>query len=146
MILSTLSVLTSILILYLHHTATPNPISDTAKALIFNGLATAVCMRGNVPESTSSKVAPDQEQAKVAEAGWVPGNEQPSALLNHDLQIIADDLSFIAQRMKKQDRDEDIIEQWRTLARMLDRIFFWISVVYIVIILLVCLARQDPDY
>ena len=139
-----MSVMTSILVIYLHHSETAKPLPEKVQNVLFNGVARVVCMRSKVPDPTAVKVAPDEVEtaAKLAEFYMNEKNESS----NRDLRGIANDLSFIASRMKKQGKDEEIIKQWRALAKLLDRIFFWIAVIYMLIMLIIFISNQDPNY
>jgi preprotein translocase subunit SecG len=150
MILSSVSVLTSILILYLYHKGTSTQVPEKIKTIFFRGLATAMCMRAHMPDGSHSQVVPtekDTEKANANKNAWpLDVDDGPPILADHDLQKLANDLSYIAQRAKKQDKDQEIVEEWRNVARVLDRFLFWVSTVLVVIILFVFLMRRDPSY
>ena len=154
MTLSTVSVLTSIVILYFHHKGTSTRVPEKAKTFFFKGLATAMCMKGDVPERSGNTVAPcrqanetEKGQSVDAKTAWpVDVDDCPPVLADHDLQKLSNDLSYIANKTRKQDRDNEILDEWRALARILDRFLFWVSSVLVLIILLYFLVRKDPEY
>ena len=148
MTLSSMSVLTSILVIYLHCNTAAKPLPEKVQNILFKHIAKFMCMRSNVPDPTSVKVAPDDGEVTTKNAKFsvqdLHGGKDESP--NEHMRGIAQDLSFIASRMKKQGRDEEIIEQWRALAKLLDRIFFWIAVIFILIMLICFLTANDPSY
>ena len=144
MSLSSMSVMTSILVIYLHHNEMAKPLPKKVQNVLFNCVARVVCMRSKVPDPTSVKVAPDEEETTAKLAEFSVDEKDESS--NQDIRGIANDLSFIASKMRKQSRDEEIIEQWRALAKLLDRIFFWIGVIYILVSLIIFLSNKDTNY
>ncbi|KAI1883728.1 hypothetical protein AGOR_G00234530 [Albula goreensis] len=52
---------------------------------------------------------------------------------NEDIKEAVDGVRFIAEHMKEEDEDEGIIEDWKYVAMVIDRLFLWIFVLVCVV-------------
>lgn len=52
---------------------------------------------------------------------------------NIDVEDAVDGVRYIAEKMKSEDDDEGIIEDWKYVAMVIDRLFLWIFVLVCVV-------------
>ena len=63
-----------------------------------------------------------------------------------DLKQILDQLKYLVDYVKSQEDDSSIQDEWKSMALVLDRLFFWITAIVSVILLIVFLVRRDAHY
>ncbi|XP_007525855.2 neuronal acetylcholine receptor subunit beta-4 [Erinaceus europaeus] len=56
-----------------------------------------------------------------------------SGRFQQDVQEALDGVSFIAQHMKSDDQDQSVVEDWKYVAMVVDRLFLWVFVVVCVL-------------
>lgn len=52
-----------------------------------------------------------------------------SGRFRQDLQEALEGVSFIAQHLESDDRDQSVIEDWKFVAMVVDRLFLWVFVI-----------------
>ena len=147
MSLSSVSVLTSIWVLYLHHKDATRVVPHCVKIFAFRGMATILCMRASVPQlAPREKVAPKLNGDHVNEddgrRAYLPcqGHGIP------DLAGISDNLAYITDKMKEKEEEDIIMAEWKAVAKILDRFLFWISSFVIIFIFVLLITSQDTDH
>ncbi|XP_024417603.2 neuronal acetylcholine receptor subunit beta-4 [Desmodus rotundus] len=58
---------------------------------------------------------------------------RPSGRFQQDVQEALEGVSFIAQHMKSDDEDQNVVEDWKYVAMVVDRLFLWVFVVVCVL-------------
>ncbi|XP_045304466.1 neuronal acetylcholine receptor subunit beta-4 isoform X1 [Leopardus geoffroyi] len=66
-------------------------------------------------------------------AGLQDFRPRPSGRFQQDVQEALEGVSFIAQHMKSDDRDQSVVEDWKYVAMVVDRLFLWVFVVVCVL-------------
>ncbi|ELT96598.1 hypothetical protein CAPTEDRAFT_208789 [Capitella teleta] len=127
--ISTASTLLSILVLYLHHKGPqtrPGPYAKT----FFKICATVLCMKSLVPDPLDKvdirrelgdlKIDPvDENETKTKKEA---GNDLQKAV-----EKISAQLEYMKKAMEDSEIENTIVGEWKAIAMVLDRCFFWIA-------------------
>jgi hypothetical protein len=148
MTLSSVSVITSIWVLYLHHKDATRVVPHCLKIFAFNGMATLLCMKTSVPRvAPKEKVAPKPEADLMIEEDIngrrtfpCQGHSLP------DLSGIYDNLAYITDKMKEKEEEDIVMAEWRAVAKILDRMLFWVSSIVILLIFIALVTSQDKTH
>lgn len=60
-----------------------------------------------------------------------------------ELQQILDNLRFFVDRVKSNDKDDKVGDEWKALAMLLDRTFFWLTTFLAVILIPTFLLQKQ---
>ncbi|XP_020370129.1 neuronal acetylcholine receptor subunit beta-4 [Rhincodon typus] len=161
MVLVTFSIVTSVCVLNVHHRSpSTHTMPEWVKQMFLKKLPTLLFMKR--PESRSLKDRISREQTSACpngkedqtdvqtcyinkepakEYGWHLGDlpdhqdlrKKGSSKVNSSIQEAVDGVRFIAEHMKSEDDDQSIIEDWKYVAMVIDRLFLWIFVLVCVI-------------
>ncbi|XP_038660152.1 neuronal acetylcholine receptor subunit beta-4 isoform X2 [Scyliorhinus canicula] len=161
MVLVTFSIVTSVCVLNVHHRSpSTHTMPEWVKQMFLKKLPTLLFMKR--PENRSIKDRIDKKQpsadtddkADQAEVqtcyvnkesakkyGWRLGDmsddqdsrKEASAKISSSVQEAVDGVRFIAEHMKSEDDDQSIIEDWKYVAMVIDRLFLWIFVLVCVV-------------
>ncbi len=142
--ISTLSVVVSIIVLYLHHKEPGTRAPRWLRRSAFGGLAKALCMRESIPEYTDDKVAPAKPEGTMEPEDLEDPVKPPISLA---AQVEPDELKvylrYLTEKMRTKDEEDAILEEWRAVARIIDRVLFWICFIVVVIVVIVLMSRED---
>ena len=146
--LCTLSTVAAIFILYLHHHVAKRCVPPAAQKIFFRYLATVLCMRSSVPKGDHTITDDHQwadkvrtEQPRNVPNGGENVKQDQTAFHNPQMEDILYYLRFMSNRMKKRDLASETQEQWKALARVMDRLFFWMCLLGFAI---ACMAIFGP--
>ncbi|XP_048383377.1 neuronal acetylcholine receptor subunit beta-4-like [Stegostoma tigrinum] len=161
MVLVTFSIVTSVCVLNVHHRSpSTHTMPEWVKQIFLRKLPSLLFMKR--PESRSLKDRIIREQTTACptgkedqtdvqaccinkepakEYGWHLGDlsdcqglrKNESSMVNSSIQEAVDGVRFIAEHMRSEDDDQSIIEDWKYVAMVIDRLFLWIFVLVCVI-------------
>uniref|UniRef100_A0A7N8XRT9 Cholinergic receptor, nicotinic, beta 5a n=1 Tax=Mastacembelus armatus TaxID=205130 RepID=A0A7N8XRT9_9TELE len=124
MVLVTFSIVSTVCVLNVHHRSpSTHHMPEWVKYLFLVRLPTFLLMRR--PGSSNTR---DKFRQKYA-----TGSSTGKTISHSDLEEAVDGVRYIAEHMKTEDDDEGIIEDWKYVAMVIDRLFLWIFI-------LVCLV------
>lgn len=86
------------------------------------------------PASAATPKSPPGSAA--AAAAGLPGDrrlQSPSGRFQQEVQEALEGVSFIAQHMRSDDQDQSVVEDWKYVAMVVDRLFLWVFVVVCVL-------------
>uniref|UniRef100_A0A672N7J1 Cholinergic receptor, nicotinic, beta 3b (neuronal) n=1 Tax=Sinocyclocheilus grahami TaxID=75366 RepID=A0A672N7J1_SINGR len=114
MIFVTLSIIVRVFVIYVHHrsSATYHPMSPWVRSLFLQRLPHLLCMRGNT----------DRYHYPQLEATWPEGEGE--ALINM-LEQATNSVHYISRHIKKEHFITEVVQDWKFVAQVLDRIFLW---------------------
>ena len=134
--MSGISVALTVSVIYIHNHGSHTPIPRGIKRIMFGPIARAMCM----------SVVPDVAlHGMTVVDEWTTSRENKSKLQDvYDPEIHAGDkfkcgigpewaqavintLHRITKKIEEKEKDDFIAEEWRILARILDRLFFWVT-------------------
>uniref|UniRef100_A0A8C4N9Y9 Cholinergic receptor, nicotinic, alpha 5 n=1 Tax=Eptatretus burgeri TaxID=7764 RepID=A0A8C4N9Y9_EPTBU len=130
MIFVTLSIVITVFVINVHHrsSSTHHPMAPWVRRLFLHKLPKLLCMRSHVDRYLVS----DNETTRGAESSC--SCEKPSTCFCHVhpissadrlIQSALNSLRYITHHLKKQNDVQEVIEDWKFMAQVLDRIFLW---------------------
>ncbi|XP_054444224.1 neuronal acetylcholine receptor subunit beta-4 [Pteronotus mesoamericanus] len=95
--------------------------------------ATGPASSSNLYGSSTYFVNPASAAPKSPSGSDLVGNSRdfrmrPSGRFQHNVQEALEGVSFIAQHMKSDDQDQSVVEDWKYVAMVVDRLFLWVFV------------------
>lgn len=146
MSIATVSTVTAILVVYIHHHDTKSRPPAVVRKVAFNFLARILCLRGLVPDHALGR---ESEKAQTGYHGkYTPtkadieieklGSNQMKTSKQDELVSILQELRDLRQFFKNQEHDESIAEEWKLLGVIVDRCLFFLTTVVITISTVVC--------
>uniref|UniRef100_A0A8C9ZWV0 Cholinergic receptor, nicotinic, beta 5b n=1 Tax=Sander lucioperca TaxID=283035 RepID=A0A8C9ZWV0_SANLU len=139
MVLVTFSIVTSVCVLNVHHRSpSTHTMPSWVKRIFLYRLPSYLFMRrpgsSNIREkfrkrhkqrSYSDQKLRGAEGGSGSPAGMA---DSPSSFFVNEESDAVDGVRYIAEKMKSEDDDEGIIEDWKYVAMVIDRLFLWIFV------------------
>ena len=167
--MSASSVLTSTTVLYFHHHLTSRRPPKLLRLIFFKFLARAMCMTANVPSvnqviplldepehpPTHDPKAPlvvDELENHYDINSSVTVKTRPASANNDDVKLAAHvkeilhHMRMMSFRLEKKERNVVLLDEWKAFASVLDRLFFWIAFVAMLITLPTFLLREDTSH
>ncbi|XP_043571302.1 neuronal acetylcholine receptor subunit beta-4-like isoform X2 [Chiloscyllium plagiosum] len=161
MVLVTFSIVTSVCVLNVHHRSpSTHTMPDWVKHMFLKKLPTLLFMTRPETRSLKDRISREQTSAcpngqedhtdvqtcyinpeSTKEYSWHLGDlsdhqdlrKKGSTKVNSSIQEAVDGVRFIAEHMKSEDDDQSVIEDWKYVAMVIDRLFLWIFVLVCVI-------------
>ena len=62
------------------------------------------------------------------------------------LEEILQNLRFITDRMKQEDADTHIMDEWKALGRVVDRLFFWVVCLILIVTTIAMMLQRDANH
>ncbi|KAJ8382640.1 hypothetical protein SKAU_G00034180 [Synaphobranchus kaupii] len=131
MIFVTLSIIVTVFVINVHHrsSATYQPMSPWVKNLFLQRLPRLLCMRGHADryhcpevESRSPEPAPQNRTPQQKAPG---SKEEESTTWLAMLEKATDSVRYISRHIKKEHFIREVVQDWKFVAQVLDRIFLW---------------------
>ena len=136
MVLSAISLIGAILCIHLTFKQTPTRVPRFIRVVAFHGLAKVLLL---------AKVVPDDEtHTEKIDHGGKPGMEQEVDSTESDLkmgmELVVKELRFITQQMRLRDEEDARSSEWKLLAKIVDRLLFWICFIASLIVIIAIYA------
>ncbi|XP_038660160.1 neuronal acetylcholine receptor subunit beta-3-like isoform X2 [Scyliorhinus canicula] len=131
MIFVTLSIIITVFVINVHHrsSTTYHPMAPWVKKLFLQTLPKLLCMRGHTDRYHDTESAGDSPKAKPKAFG----KQRHSATKNDEnaaavaiLEKAAESVRYISSHIKKEHSIREVVEDWKFVAQVLDRIFLWL--------------------
>ena len=144
MALSTVSVLSTVLVLYLHHKVPNYRVPQWLRFVALKILSKVLCIRRktlghqnhllkdshNSSATHSHLIKPSHEDSVEMNFLENPGDAVfPTALrsLTRQVEQVTAQLKLLTSRFHNQDEEKEVIEEWQAVAKVVDRLLFWIT-------------------
>lgn len=144
MAMATISVVTSMLTTYLHFKGSATRAPQFIRFIAFKVLAQIVFLSEEVKSVQESLTSTKINAELVNQSQKEPEmkrNDAIKPISNPELKAILDRLIMISELMKSQKSDEAVMDEWKLLAKIVDRVFFWISLIVLIVIIIVISAK-----
>ncbi|KAJ3587456.1 hypothetical protein NHX12_011053 [Muraenolepis orangiensis] len=136
MVLVTFSIVTSVCVLNVHHRSpSTHSMPLWVKRLFIHRLPSFLFMRrpgsSNIRERFRTKHRSFSGERRKQQHNLSENTEfrkRMTLKCNMDMEEAVDGVRYIADKMKSEDDDEGIIEDWKYVAMVVDRLFLWIFV------------------
>ncbi len=162
--LATVSVISAILVSHLQHRGATKRVPRWLRQLAFKHMAYLFCMCTSVPNDDKRQGSvvpngPDYNNMKAVQVkpkehecldgknnGWPPEALRAVESMTSDIDSIARNLRYLTDRVKGQEADDIVVEEWRALARVFDRLMFWLSLIIMFVVFTVLLSGRDHEH
>ncbi|KAL2762002.1 neuronal acetylcholine receptor subunit beta-3 isoform 2 [Daubentonia madagascariensis] len=132
MIFVTLSIIITVFVINVHHrsSSTYHPMAPWVKRLFLQKLPKLLCMKDRVdrysfPDKDESK---PEVKGKVLEKKQKQMNDAEKVLVAF-LEKAADSIRYISSHVKKEHFISQVVQDWKFVAQVLDRIFLWLFLI-----------------
>ena len=141
MAMTSLSITLSVWVIYIHHHGSHTPVPRVIRRIFLGGVARLLCMKQMVSTVRDANEVADKplkvsEEMLVQEVTYHPADEKHSVLTySHDTvtQEIVSSLRVLKKKIEEDEKSDSVAQEWKTLARVLDRLFFFVIMIFIVI-------------
>uniref|UniRef100_A0A8C9SHV6 Cholinergic receptor nicotinic beta 3 subunit b n=1 Tax=Scleropages formosus TaxID=113540 RepID=A0A8C9SHV6_SCLFO len=128
MIFVTLSIIVTVFVINVHHrsSATYHPMAPWVKSLFLQRLPRLLCMRGHAdryrhPEMEMCSPEPRGQKQQRASSGKEDENHAWVDILERATSSVR----YISYHIKKEHFIREVVQDWKFVAQVLDRIFLW---------------------
>ncbi|XP_069092729.1 neuronal acetylcholine receptor subunit beta-3 [Pleurodeles waltl] len=133
MIFVTLSIIVTVFVINVHHrsSATYHPMAPWVKALFLQKLPKLLCMKGHVDRYCFT----DTEEHVPAIKAKSSGKQKLVKMRNGEQVLIsflekaAESIRYISRHVKKEHFIRQVVQDWKFVAQVLDRIFLWLFLI-----------------
>ncbi|KAM7076789.1 neuronal acetylcholine receptor subunit beta-3 [Ciconia maguari] len=133
MIFVTLSIIVTVFVINVHHrsSATYHPMAPWVKRLFLQKLPRLLCMKGHVDRYSFSET----EEKETTLKPKLPGKQKHKQAKDGEKIVIAflekaaDSIRYISRHVKKEHFIRQVVQDWKFVAQVLDRIFLWLFLV-----------------
>ncbi|KAF6083814.1 cholinergic receptor nicotinic beta 3 subunit [Phyllostomus discolor] len=133
MIFVTLSIIVTVFVINVHHrsSSTYHPMAPWVKRLFLQKLPKLLCMRDHVDRYSFA----DTEESKLVVKGKVLEKRKQKQISDGEkvlvafLEKAADSIRYISRHVKKEHFISQVVQDWKFVAQVLDRIFLWLFLI-----------------
>ncbi|XP_037600674.1 neuronal acetylcholine receptor subunit beta-3 [Cebus imitator] len=133
MIFVTLSIIVTVFVINVHHrsSSTYHPMAPWVKRLFLQKLPKLLCMKDHVDRYS----IPEKEESQPVVKGKVPEKKKHKQLSDGEkvlvafLEKAADSIRYISSHVKKEHFISQVVQDWKFVAQVLDRIFLWLFLI-----------------
>ncbi|KAL9822493.1 neuronal acetylcholine receptor subunit beta-3 isoform 4-T7 [Geothlypis trichas] len=133
MIFVTLSIIVTVFVINVHHrsSATYHPMAPWVKRLFLQKLPRLLCMRAHVDRYSFSET---EEKGSTLKSKFLGKQKYKQAkdgekIVIAFLEKAADSIRYISRHVKKEHFIRQVVQDWKFVAQVLDRIFLWLFLV-----------------
>uniref|UniRef100_A0A3B3YIA9 Cholinergic receptor, nicotinic, beta polypeptide 3a n=1 Tax=Poecilia mexicana TaxID=48701 RepID=A0A3B3YIA9_9TELE len=121
MIFVTFSIIVTVFVINVHHrsSATYHPMAPWVKSLFLQRLPKLLCMRGH----TDRRAVPGHGGSQ--QGGAFGGKEDENQAWLAMLEKATSSVRYISRHIKKEHFIREVVQDWKFVAQVLDRIFLW---------------------
>ncbi|XP_017320743.1 neuronal acetylcholine receptor subunit alpha-5 isoform X1 [Ictalurus punctatus] len=130
MIFVTLSIIITVFAINIHHrsSSTHHDMAPWVRRVFLHSLPKLLCMRSHVDRYATTGGSHRADGTAALNCG--EGLKQDSSLLlnsaAHKLQAALDSIRYITLHVVKENEVREVVQDWKFVARVLDRVFLWV--------------------
>ncbi|XP_042305157.1 neuronal acetylcholine receptor subunit beta-3 isoform X2 [Sceloporus undulatus] len=130
MIFVTLSIIVTVFVINVHHrsSSTYHPMAPWVKRLFLQKLPRLLCMKGHVDRYTFSDPEGTLKQKPARKHKHKQFKDGEKVVIAF-LEKAADSIKYISRHVKKEHFIRQVVQDWKFVAQVLDRIFLWLFLV-----------------
>ncbi|XP_069482522.1 neuronal acetylcholine receptor subunit beta-3 isoform X2 [Ambystoma mexicanum] len=131
MIFVTLSIIVTVFVINVHHrsSATYHPMAPWVKALFLQKLPKLLCMKGHVDRYGFTEAEESVPAIKSQGKHKLVKIRDGEKVLISFLEKAADSIRYISGHVKKEHFIRQVVQDWKFVAQVLDRIFLWLFLI-----------------
>ena len=153
MAISALSVCSSVTVLYLHHKTPTRPPSDTLKRFLRIHRSDSISPQtpdtfANLRQTIKEKRMSSVEIISNNQTTHSPKDSESYNQICEYLQELTECAKYLTRKEKEATQEQKHVEEWGRVATKLDRVFFWIFALLLIVgslILLIVLPHLKPS-
>ncbi|MBN3326159.1 ACHN3 protein, partial [Atractosteus spatula] len=131
MIFVTLSIIVTVFVINVHHrsSATYHPMSPWVKNLFLQRLPKLLCMRGHTDRYHYPEIdlnSPDVKPTTTGKKRPLSEKEDENKAWLTLLEKATNSVRYISSHIKKEHFIREVVQDWKFVAQVLDRIFLWV--------------------
>ncbi|KAK1175082.1 neuronal acetylcholine receptor subunit non-alpha-3-like [Acipenser oxyrinchus oxyrinchus] len=131
MIFVTLSIIITVFVINVHHrsSATYHPMSPWVKNLFLQRLPKLLCMRGHADRYHYPEIDLNSLDEKIKLSGTkrpLSGKADENKVLVALMEKATNSVRYISRHIKKENFVREVVQDWKFVAQVLDRIFLWV--------------------
>uniref|UniRef100_H2RV68 Cholinergic receptor nicotinic beta 3 subunit b n=1 Tax=Takifugu rubripes TaxID=31033 RepID=H2RV68_TAKRU len=129
MIFVTLSIIVTVFVINVHHrsSATYHPMSPWVRTLFLQKLPSLLCMRGHTDRYHYPELGPESPEPKPRSGTY--GQASSEGKDDEDWATMLDkaifSVRYISRHIRKEHFIREVVQDWKFVAQVLDRIFLW---------------------
>ena len=135
MCMASMSLALTVTVIFIHNHGGNTPIPQIIKRIFFQYLARMLCMKSTLSNTIAGHVPLGQKingTVKPAlQHSWRSLADSKDSLNGVEVPAWAEEIIFkidmLTQKEEEKDRNVLVAEEWKALARVLDRVFFWVT-------------------
>ncbi|KAG5270385.1 hypothetical protein AALO_G00192020 [Alosa alosa] len=130
MIFVTLSIVITVFAINIHHrsSSTHHGMAPWVRRIFLHRLPKLLCMRSHV-DRYATTTSGQQRAGRMGLGGFTKGLEQedttPLLSSRNNLQAALDSIRYITQHVVKENEVREVVQDWKFVAQVLDRVFLW---------------------
>uniref|UniRef100_A0A8D2IRH3 Cholinergic receptor nicotinic beta 3 subunit n=2 Tax=Varanus komodoensis TaxID=61221 RepID=A0A8D2IRH3_VARKO len=130
MIFVTLSIIVTVFVINVHHrsSATYHPMAPWVKRLFLQKLPRLLCMKGHIDRYSFSDPEGTLKQKPARKHKHKQFKDREKIVIAF-LEKAADSIKYISRHVKKEHFIRQVVQDWKFVAQVLDRIFLWLFLV-----------------
>ena len=141
MVVSTCSILSAMLSLYLSSKSSAVRVPKSVRFIAFNVLAKLFFLRKEVPEEAEFPDVQKNELMEMVNVGERPKTAGKMPRLSNDqLEGLRMDLMILKDIVVNREKENFVVDEWKCLGKIIDRLLFWLCFISFVISLIVTLS------
>ena len=150
---SSIDTVVSIIALYFHHHL-PTNVPRFLKTVLFKYLARLVCMSNEVPkvDKDDDIIEIKDDNLSVSSVAKYPlkeetvGNDHSGQNgFSQQLEQVIQHLRAINRHIKEKEEEANAMDEWKAVARVIDRFMFWVIFFIIIISTLFCFLLRGGE-
>ncbi|XP_077007814.1 neuronal acetylcholine receptor subunit beta-3 [Tamandua tetradactyla] len=130
MIFVTLSIIVTVFVINVHHrsSSTYHPMAPWVKRLFLQTLPKFLCMESHADRSPF----PDKDESEPVVKAQILDKTKPRRIKDGEKVLVAflekatDSIRYISRHVKKEHFISQVVQDWKFVAQVLDRIFLWL--------------------
>ena len=143
MVVSTCSILSAVLSIYLSSKSAAVRVPKTVRLIAFNKLAKILFLRKDVPDEPGfleSQTNATLEIVDIEDRPKTSGKRQ--RLSNDQLDEIRMELKALKDIIVEKEKENFVIDEWKCLGKITDRCLFWLCVIIFLITIVMISALE----
>lgn len=134
MAMATVSVISAMLTIFIHFKGSAHRVPKWLRIVVFKGIARILCLKHEVDAIESvldadNAIKPFDSVVEDAVDIKPKPQSELGAILKH--------LQMITEYLNEKKADDAVTDEWKLLAKIIDRLFFWVSLIVLVIAVIV---------
>ena len=137
--MASLSITLSVWVIHIHHHGSHRPVPRVIRRIFLGGVSRLLCMNQMVSTARDANQLGDKTLKVGEETLAVEVTDHPAvgthSVLSHDTisREIVSNLTVLKNKVEEDQKTDSVVQEWKNLARVLDRLFFFLIMICLLI-------------